>query len=494
MVKHTPGAPTIEIIELIDDDSTGDLPRPELYPEQTPSGPRWIGVAATSALLAVIAYGVISSAITSNSTKTQPPPTTVPAPSTSVIAAAANLVSPKFYVVDPVPVGFTMHFAETLGMGGNTADFVDSSTAELWATDGATATTGSWFVVSRGTHHTSGRNAYRTVVSGIVVTVEHNSTSAQTRLAFTKVGERIEITAYGWTDRQLLRLVHSVYVADGEIRYDDPFFTSDHHKLLSTDPSSAIFGLPVAWVGYTTAVPAGLADNFTITVASDQTTDRAVALGFALERSGTISVNGSDATIGQLAADPRTTIIQWHDGERLITLRGNIDREALEQIANGVHPGDDATVRAQVDPDPPEVASVTGGELHTIASGWLDGPWIVQVSAASPNRANWFVWWIGQPGGTATPSQAQLRVAEGAGIESFVDRGRTYVLARVPRGVGDASLHVNPNGLPSVEVPFVDADASLDVVFAAYAFSEAVPFTAQVIDGTGMTVAAWPGR
>ncbi|HEY7626012.1 MAG TPA: hypothetical protein VH761_03050 [Ilumatobacteraceae bacterium] len=490
-MKHA-STPTFEIIELIDDDEPSDHGFNHSSPLPHESGSRWIGIAVTTALFGAIAYGVISSAISSNAAKKQPPPTTAVAPTSTSTppVSAVKLVSPQFYVADQVPDGFTMHFAETLGMGGNTADFVASGTAELWATSGANATTGSWFVVSRNTHHATGRNAYRTVADGVVVLVEHDEVSGATRLSFTKNGDRLEITAYGWADRQLLRLAHSVYVADDEIRYDSRFFTTDHKKMLDADPASAIYGLPVAWVGYTTAVPAGLAQNFSITVSSDPGVDRDIAARFALTHLGQIGSSGFTATIGQLASDPSTTVIQWHDGDRLITVRGNIDVGLLQTIALGVHPGDNTLVREQVDPDPPKVVS-TEGEPRPVSSGWLDGPWFAEV-APGTDGFDWFVWWIGQPSATGSPSQSRI-ISNGVlpRIETVVNHGKTYVLARAPRSMDDAVLHINRNGLPSVTIGFVDVGSDVPDRFAAFAFSEAVPFSAQIVSGGG-TAAMWP--
>lgn len=491
-MKHAP-AQTIEIIELIDDDAPSDYGHSHAPVTPNDRGPRWVGIAVTTALIGAISYGVISSAISSNAAKNRPAPTTTLASaSSSTTTAAVKRVSPQFYVVDQVPIGFTMHFAETLGMGGNTADFVDSSTAQLWATPGASATTGSWFVVSRNTHHTTGRNAYRTVADGVVVLVEHDEVSGTSRLSFTKNGDRLEIAAFGWADRQLLRLVHSVYVADDEIRYDSPFFTTDHEKLLDADPSAALYGLPVAWVGYTTAVPAGLAENFSITVSADSGADREIAARFALTHLGEIGSSGFTATIGQLASDPSTTVIQWHDGDRLITLRGNIDVGQLESIALGVHPADNALVRQQVDPDPPAVV-VTETQRWPVSSGWLDGPWFVEVAPGAASASDWLIWWIGQPSSTGTPSESRLVMGgPGPHIDTLVNHGKTYVLAKVPRSMADAQLHVNRNGMPTVAVDFVDVGTDVTDRFAAFAFAEAVPFTAQIVSGGG-TAARWPG-
>ena len=493
-MKHGTLAPPVEIIEIIDDDEPFDrLGLPHQPPVER--GPRWVGVGATVAMLAAISYGVISSAIASNSANNAASATTTVAPTTTVAqVSAVHMIAPQFYATDKVPSGFTMHFAESLGMGGNSADFADSSTAQLWATDGATANSGYWFVVSRGTHHSTGRNAYRTIVNGVVVTVEHDPISSQSRLAFTKNGEQLEITAFGWADRQLLRLVQSVYVADAQIRFDDHFFTSDHHKVLDADPATAIYGLPVAWVGYTTGVPAGLARSFTITVSGYDAVERETALPFGLDDSHPIEIGAAPGVIGQLAADPRQTVVQWHDGERLITLRGNLDVATLVSIAYGTHPADSTAVRQQVDSNP-QPSPVLEGDRHPVASGWLDGPWFVQVSAGpGTDNTEWYVWWIGQPAASSTPSESRVSLTGyGPSIESIVDRGKTYVLAKVPRTLGAAKLQVNRTGLPSTQVDFVDAGNDLPAEFAAFAFTEAVPFTAQIVVDGG-TAANWPSE
>ena len=137
-----------------------------------------------------------------------------------------------------LPPGFGMYMAEARGeTGSNPTDFAGTAEAELWATPDASATTGSWFVVSRGPQHATGRNSYRMIVDGIEVVFEHDPASGQTRLSFTKDGNDMAITAFGWIDRQLVRLVRSVNIDDSVIRFSDGFFTSDHQRILQADPA-----------------------------------------------------------------------------------------------------------------------------------------------------------------------------------------------------------------------------------------------------------------
>ena len=488
--------PAPEIIEIIDDDTDWISGRPTSPHPVPDTSRRWIGPVAVTSLLVAIGYGVLSSAISSNSSTAPQPSTSLPRSTTITTAISAapavNITSPQFYVADPVPAGFTMHFAETLDMGGNPADFTDSSTAQLWATDGATATSGSWFVVSRGTHHFTGRNSYRTVVGDTTVVVEHDPSSGQTRLSFSKDGGALEITAFGWADRQLLRLADSFYIGDSKIRFHDPFFVTDHKPLLYADPPTALYGLPMAWVGYTTAVPASLAESFTITVGTFPQSNRDTMVRFALRSPHPFNIGDVPGIVGQSATDPRMMIAQWRDADRLITLRGNLEPAKLLSIAQTVHTAPDASVMQQVQPDPPE-DSVLLGEPHTVGSGLLDVPWTVQVGAASNNTTEWFVWFIGQPSGNASPSDSRFSApGPGPSIETLVERDTTYVLAKVPRSMAGAKLHINRNGLPSVELDLVDVDPTLESEFAAYAFAEPVPFTAQIVDVNGQTVVSWP--
>jgi hypothetical protein len=239
-------------------------------------------------------------------------------------------------------------------------------------------------------------------------------------------------------------------------------------------------------------VPAGLAQSFTITVAGYDAVQRDTALPFALVDIEPIEIGVSPGVIGQLAADPRQTAIQWHDGPRLITLRGNLSVPMLVAIAQGTHPADSSVVREQVDPDPP-ASQVLGGDLHPVASGTVEGGWTVSVSSGpGADNAAWLVWWLGQRGTSRSALTSRLSMTGyGPSIESFVDHDKTYVVAKVPRSLGAAVLHVNRNGLTPVEIDFTDTGEDLPAEFAAYAFTDAVPFTAQIVSGGG-TAASWP--
>jgi hypothetical protein len=126
-----------------------------------------------------------------------------------------------------------------------------------------------------------------------------------------------------------------------------------------------------------------------------------------------------------------------------------------------------------------------------LADGW---GWTIQVSTRNPgDPAAGYLWWIGQPGDSTKPSETRLSLTgAGASIEPFVEHGRTYVLARVPRSMAGAQLHIDPNGLVPAETSLSDVDPGMGDLFAANVFPEPVPFTARITDSAGATVASWP--
>jgi hypothetical protein len=327
------------------------------------------------------------------------------------------------------------------------------------------------------------------------VIIEHDPESGQARLSFTKNGIQMGITAFGWLDRQLIRLVRAINFDDPGIGFSDRFFTRDHHRVLLADPASAMFGAPATRVGYTTGLPTELADSFTITVAGD-TVDQPQAVKFAMTDTSSFAVGGEPAIIGRSAADPTVNIAQWHDGERLITIRGDLDGWRLQAIAETVHQSSDSTVHFQLKASNARVVGSLQVQPQTVVTGMLsDGwGWTVQVSLLNPADPNsGHLWWIGQPGDSIAPTETRPSLpGDQPSIDTFVEHGRTYVLASVPRSMTGAELHVDPTGLPSIVTPLHDVDAMFSAEFAAAVFLQPVPFATRIVDANGSTVASWP--
>jgi hypothetical protein len=113
-------------------------------------------------------------------------------------------------------------------------------------------------------------------------------------------------------------------------------------------------------------------------------------------------------------------------------------------------------------------------------------PWTILVSVITYGSARQINWTLEGDGDMMTPN-------ESAQISTYVTNKRTYVLADLPRAIAaTADLHVSRAGLDPVIVPFNDIDPTLDRTFAAYAFSELGPFTAQIVAPDGTVLAGWP--
>ncbi|MDP9463311.1 MAG: hypothetical protein M3P52_01700, partial [Actinomycetota bacterium] len=112
--------------------------------------------------------------------------------------------------------------------------------------------------------------------------------------------------------------------------------------------------------------------------------------------------------------------------------------------------------------------------------------WTIQVALANfggHQQLNWL--WDGNGSQTTPDDTAQ--------INTVVDNQRTYVLADLPRNIAEAAgLQINRDGFDPVLVKFNDVDPEYTRTFAAYAFSEPVPYTAQIIGPDGSVLATWP--
>jgi hypothetical protein len=164
-------------------------------------------------------------------------------------------------------------------------------------------------------------------------------------------------------------------------------------------------------------------------------------------------------------------------------------------IAQTARPGP-SSLNQQTDVGSPATSEALASEVHTVAAepladGW---GWWIQVSLRRPNDpASGYLWWIGQPGDSTTPTETRVSLTDAApSIETFVEHGRTYVLAKVPRSMSGAELRVSPNGQPSAVTPMFDVDPALNDLFAAYVFLEPVPYTARLVDSSGTVIASWP--
>jgi hypothetical protein len=488
-----------QIIEIIDDDNDAFGDRTPHTTNHDLGGPRWVGPVAAGALVALIGYGVATSASSSGVPKIASAPTTSAAPFTTQLAptttVAVSLV--PYYAADP-PREFVVHYADVQD-GKHLQPF--RSSYQLWGEPDATATSGSWFSIESlraGAQAVYATNAYRLETDDQSLAISHlpgGQTVAQTSIGNVML---VTITAFGWTDAGLVRLAQAIGPADAhqgnDVQIDNPSLVSGYQMISSVQLTPAVEGVPTEFVFYTAGSgPSG----FSISVAprpptkGRSTLDRQVALRFLLDHTTPLKVDGHDATAGSLVGQEDQSVVTWIAGDHIVTLAGQMPVIQLVAIAHSVHQVSSnewegmkfqATSNSsrfdnynQTVPVP--VSFGTDADAKT---------WIVQVGMAKLSDQQQINWQWDQGAFEATAEAT-------ATINTVVDNERTYVLADLPRAVAaTAQLQVTPSGLDPVLVPFTDADPTFDRTFAAYAFSEPTTYTAQIIGPDGAVLATWP--
>ena len=184
----------------------------------------------------------------------------------------------------------------------------------------------------------------------------------------------------------------------------------------------------------------------------------------------------------------------WIAGDHIVTVSAVMTVPELIKIARTVHQvsseeWDGMKFQASRRTDRTVFSNVDQGTPVPVAFGAdsASEPWKIDVVVQTFSDQQQILWqWdtnaLGWPGDTTT-----------AKISTAVDDRRTYVLASLPRAVAaTATLQVTRDGLDPVPVPFNDIGAEIDSTFAAYVFSEATPYTAQIIGADGAVLATWP--
>jgi hypothetical protein len=487
-----------EIIEILDDNS-------DIFGDRAPNathdtgGPGWAGPIAAAALVALIGYGVATSSSSTSVPKAAPAPSTVPRVHTTVPApTTTEPASPPvpYYAADP-PLGLALDSADLQPADNG---FRDGPVAyELWATEGATASSGTWFSVQvdRG-GPIYAVDAFRVQTDQQSIAVSHTSTGQSTAQFQTDRGTGITVTSFGWSDDDLVRLAAAM-TFDGEIGITDASLTAGYQMITSVAPLLALRGIPLEQVSYQsdTDVTGGVRIDVAPRLRSDEggaTLDRQIALRFFLDQTAGFDVDGHSGLAGAVVGLDGVSIATWIAGTHIVTVWGAMSVPDLISIAHTVHqvsPEDWNGMKFQAakhnadhnvgnfDPSPstPVYAGTDG----------TGSPWVITVSVVTIAEQQQLIWgWVGtnQIGSIADDTPK---------INTVVNGRRTYVLADLPKAVAaQANLQITRNGLDPVVVPFNDANPDSDRTFAAYAFSEPTTYTAQIISVDGAVLANWP--
>ena len=499
-----PGEARPEMIEIIDDDDTDPFDdRGSTTTVDDTSGRRWVGPVAALALIAIIGYGVVTSATSTGIPTAAPvsspalvPPTTQPVPPPTTVAPPVVV---PYYAADP-PREFTVQSANFLDPKRN--PLRTTGNYQLWATREATGTSGSWFSIHStqvGGDSLSAADAYRVQPDDQPMAISHTSTGQSVAQFSVNRSVSITLTAFGWSDPDLVRLAQSVIADDGDVSLADPSLIDGYSLISSVQPWSAVMGTPAEQINYalSTNPDGGVGVNVAPrppTNAGGATLDRQIAIQFLLDHATLFNVDGHLAVAGITTDQVHVSLASWIAGDHIVTVYGVMPVPELISIARTVHQVSfedwsgmqfqAARYRSDNNFGNYQETVPLPVSFGTDASGQ---PWAIQVSVATfpkHRQANWH-WDNSNALGNGIDGTPK--------ISTMVDNRRTYVLADLPRAIAStAHLQITLDGLDPVTVPFSDTDPNLDHTFAAYAFSEPTSYSAQIVGADGAVLANWP--
>jgi hypothetical protein len=222
--------------------------------------------------------------------------------------------------------------------------------------------------------------------------------------------------------------------------------------------------------------------------------ERQIALRFLLDQVTSFDVDGRSGVAGVVVGQAHQSVATWVADDHIVSVFAEMPVADLITIAQTVHP---VTVdvwrglqfQAAVRGGGNDTDGQSGATAPLTVSAGTDtdaNPWAVSVEIATFGSQQQITWqWDQNTFGSPAADQPV--------INTVVDSRRTYVLAQVPRNVAPtAQLQINRSGLDPVVVQFNDIDPAFDRTFAAYAFSEPAPYTAQIVGADGVVLASWP--
>ena len=365
--------------------------------------------------------------------------------------------------------------------------------SELWATSGANATTGHWFLITvldpqavlpplpDGYQQQIG--TYRANIAFDPYTQRHD-------VWFTTAQAAIHVQAFDWDTETLMHLVSGMQVGPDQVTFDDPFFEIDHSLVhRGQSPTEVTFGQIISSAGYFNATT-GQTINVRVTAPTDSLTRNLLSPFVIAGPTQLIDFgHGKHVTAGTLASSPDISVANWTEGDWMITAFGDVEFTDFVKFAFSVRPATDqawesATQAAVAPPSIAERQSMDSQLIPETNTMW----WVVKDTYG-------YIWNLADPmaGDVLTPEViANGELAGQSTIHTIVSNGITYVLASVPRTAAESTLKVRRTNGPSIDVPLVDVDPGFSRLFAVYGFSSQQSLTAELVDSSGAIIAAWP--
>jgi len=403
-----------------------------------------------------------------------------------------------YYSADP-PREFTVQYAQFLDPGPE--PLRPAGNYQLWATPDASGTSGSWFSIYSlpdGSDSLFAVDAYRAQPGDQPMAISHNSTGHAVVQFSVNRTVSITLTAFGWTDPDLVQLAQSI-VADGDdVSVADPSLIDGYQLITTVQPWLAVQGNTAEQLFYASNTNPERGIGVSVaprppTSEGGATLDRQTALRFMLDHATPFVVDGHLAVAGLTTDQGDFALASWIASDHIVTVTAAMSVPELIAVARTVHEVSlDAWNGMQFQAARYDSDNNFGDYQESIpvpVSFGTDAAgqaWSINVSIATYPKHREVNWHL-DSNGFGGP------VDDSARIDTLVDNNRTYVLAALPRAVGaNAQLTITRDGMDAVTVPFNDIDGNLDRTFSAYAFSEPTTFTAQIVGEDGAVLTTWP--
>ncbi|HEY4332159.1 MAG TPA: hypothetical protein VGM78_06305 [Ilumatobacteraceae bacterium] len=485
-----------------------------------------IGVAV--AVVAFVVVGAVwispshhdaSSALARTIASLPPVPDAVSVPPPTSAEATSRVHGPPGYVIQRPPLGLAV-------VGAYDAAIPDDRSwpawVELWATPGATRTSGRWLAVATAEALTAtdfdiGTTIRHVQINGRDAAFRAHADGIQEIAATTDAGGgAFSVTGYGMSPAGFSSIAGSISVVDGEPVFGPAAaqFLAGTSQLVNRGTLSLDLTEQTDYSGSATSYGTGadspyvqistvaqtandtLLDQFlldpvsdpSLTIAADHTLSIPTDITDSLRPSSRLVSVGQDSH-GQL-------VVQWHDATDTVTMYGDLDPATMMFAAESAHKAtatEWSALARQVDettthqPSPGALTSNPGLAPIGSAGTTSGGAWNVQMSA---DHSSLYVGFadFGQPNDGFLETTPFAFDPDHPLVE-YGSLGATLVVVVVLDPGTATGLRVAVRGTDAVTLSLTPLNSAQGpTVATAYAFSEFSPFTAQLVDAAGTVV------
>ena len=482
--------------------------------------PRWDVPAGLAAVAAVIAMSIGTGSSDTGSTRsaatTRPavtaPITLAPLPTTTDPAAASSVGDPARYVVD-LPAGVAV-------IGANEFDIREAGApTQLWATPGATATTGRWVEISAagafGSRLEATADAYRITLGDSVALVEPGLTAAEsTELSFIRDSALVTLTGHNISVDFLVAVAGSLSVDDaGDPQIDSSLGEFDEFRLIDDRPAGSwLFGEGRA-AGLYAAYGSG--DDFrpdgpnfvNVTVGRPKPADGSYStrVPFIVDPirvfqavDGSLGIAGPIVNTGIRFNRPVSSA-HWVDADGWLVasvMDGSVD-DVIEVASTARVDADEWNRLAFAPRDDPEFIEGNPGAAYVAATtdqatGQATGQAALVEWGSTPLTYSWRTTSTTSDQNRTFEVESHRFSPDQPTISTAATDGNQMVFATVPRILEGATLTVVVGQDPPVSVLLTDRDPTFAVLSAVLTTTTFGAVTAVLTAADGTVIATWP--